>query len=289
VAKIFSHAKGDTKHYFLSLDEFNGAPDGFLRSMYGFNGRSPGEPITANVGDRLVIQVTNNFSTNVGSTIHWHGVLQRGSNAMDGVPFVTQSLIFPGETYVYNFTADDAGTFFYHAHYLEQYIQGLRGPFIVYNPEEHDIYHNQAVFLADWYHKDADYLRDHMYLTPMSMGMEPVPSSGQINGVGQNNSCHSTSSCKYSVARATRATSVCGTFSAFADLLKWQRAQIAKAKMKAAVSSDTADDDLAYEYKITRLRVINGGSFAVYNFSVDDHAFWVLEVDGQPVVPELTR
>lgn len=34
-----------------------------------------------------------------GTTIHWHGQLQRGTPWMDGVPSVTQCPIAPGSTF----------------------------------------------------------------------------------------------------------------------------------------------------------------------------------------------
>lgn len=38
-----------------------------------------------------------------GTTIHWHGMHQRGTPEMDGVPWVTQPPIMPGEANLYNF------------------------------------------------------------------------------------------------------------------------------------------------------------------------------------------
>lgn len=58
--------------------------------------------------DRMLITVLNNL--NVGSTIHWHGFeFSTDCNDMDGVPFVHQQLIPPGQSKLYNFTAGRAG------------------------------------------------------------------------------------------------------------------------------------------------------------------------------------
>ena len=48
---------------------------------------------------------------------------------MDGVPGLTQPPIKPGESFVYEFTPPDAGTFWYHPHAdsLEQLGRGLAG------------------------------------------------------------------------------------------------------------------------------------------------------------------
>ncbi len=68
------------------------------------------------------------------TTVHWPGL--RVPNAMDGVPHLTQRPIAPGETFVYEFTAPDAATYWYHPHQrsFEQVGRGLYGPLIV---EEH--------------------------------------------------------------------------------------------------------------------------------------------------------
>ncbi len=67
--------------------------------------------------------------------MHWHGV--RVPNAMDGVPFLTQKPIAPGETFTYEFDVPDAGTYWYHPHHhsAEQVGRGLAGALIVEESE----------------------------------------------------------------------------------------------------------------------------------------------------------
>ena len=86
-----------------------------------------------------------------GTTIHWHGQLQKGTPWMDGVPSLTQCPIAPGSsfTYVcllealciythchrsYRFQAATYGTSWYHSHYSSQLIDGIFGPLVVYGP-----------------------------------------------------------------------------------------------------------------------------------------------------------
>jgi FtsP/CotA-like multicopper oxidase with cupredoxin domain len=260
--------------FYMEVSLFQGRPDGFNRMVYGVNGISPGFTIYADVGDRIEAYVSNNLTNGAGTSIHWHGIQQRQTNNMDGVPYVTQLPIVFGQTFLYNFTFDHAGTYFYHSHFLEQYIQGLRGAIVVRIPTEENVYFDQPILLADWYHDDADYLRDKVYLVPGKGDMEPTPDSALVNSVGQNTTCADLGSCKYAAIRATTASSLCGNFSTYSSLLTWQ-AQLPEL-------SDESN-------KLTRLRVINGGAFAVFNFSIDDHMLWVLSIDGQPVVPEITK
>lgn len=80
----------------------------------GVNGIIPGPPINVCVNDVIVVDVTNKIPDQFIS-IHWHGVEQKGTPYMDGVPMVTQCPIGYGSTYRYAFIASSPGTFFYHS------------------------------------------------------------------------------------------------------------------------------------------------------------------------------
>ena len=80
-------------------------------------------------GHKLRVHFTNKL--NQDTTIHWHGL--RLPNAMDGVPILTQDLIKPSQSFVYEFDCPDAGSFWFHTHInsFEQMGQGLIGVLIV--------------------------------------------------------------------------------------------------------------------------------------------------------------
>ncbi len=84
------------------------------------------------------------------TTVHWHGI--RLPNAMDGVPGLTQKPIRPGESFVYEFTPPDAGTFWYHPHAdtLQQLGRGLAGALIVEEPEPVAVDRDLLWFIEDW-------------------------------------------------------------------------------------------------------------------------------------------
>jgi len=73
---------------------------------WGYNGRVPGPPIEAHVGDVLEVVLRNHLPE--PTNIHWHGL--RISSAMDGTESV-QSPVPPGGSFVYRFRLPDAGTF----------------------------------------------------------------------------------------------------------------------------------------------------------------------------------
>jgi FtsP/CotA-like multicopper oxidase with cupredoxin domain len=100
---------------------------------YAFNGQVPGPTIEAEVGDTLVVELTNALSE--PTTIHWHGL--RVPAEMDGTQMM-QRPIAPGERFAYRFTVPDAATFWYHPHAneTEQLEKGLYGALIVRDPSD---------------------------------------------------------------------------------------------------------------------------------------------------------
>ncbi len=98
-------------------------------------------------GESMDVTLVNRLKEH--TSIHWHGV--RGPNAMDGVPYVTQMPVQPGESFSYRFTPPDAGTFFFHPHCntVEQLGRGLAGVLIV--EDETGTFDDDVVcVLKDW-------------------------------------------------------------------------------------------------------------------------------------------
>nr|BAI66144.1 laccase [Pleurotus salmoneostramineus] len=95
---------------------------------------------------------------------------------------ITQCPITPGSSFLYEFAAtEQAGTFWYHSHLQAQYCDGLRGPFIVYDPEDPhaDLYdvddESTILTLGDWYH-----------LPSPEIHSKPTSDSTLINGKGRS-------------------------------------------------------------------------------------------------------
>ncbi|MBY5698546.1 DUF4396 domain-containing protein [Rhizobium leguminosarum] len=85
---------------------------GITVEAYTFNGQLPGPRIQIREGDRVRINVKNSLPES--TSVHWHGLVL--PNEMDGPAEITQPPIHPGETYVYEFTAGQSGSYFYHSH-----------------------------------------------------------------------------------------------------------------------------------------------------------------------------
>lgn len=118
------------RQFDLTCDKvrWEATPGNFVEAL-GYNSQLPGPIIRVTEGERLRIRVKNNLDQSTGT--HWHG--QRVPNKQDGVPFLTQPVIKPGETYVYEFVARPFGSHMYHSHHnaTEQVGHGMLGPLLV--------------------------------------------------------------------------------------------------------------------------------------------------------------
>jgi manganese oxidase len=121
---------GDVKVFRLTCEhvEWETEP-GRIVEGWAYNGVVPGPEIRVTEGEMVRIIVTNELEES--TAIHWHGLIL--PNAMDGVPFLTQPPIKPGETFTYEFRANPVGSHMYHSHHnaAKQVSLGLLGAFIV--------------------------------------------------------------------------------------------------------------------------------------------------------------
>ena len=117
-------------------------------SVWAYNGTVPGPELRVRQGDPVRVVVSNNLGED--TTVHLHGI--RLPNAMDGVPGLTQKPIRPGESFAYEFTPPDAGTFWYHPHAdsLQQLGRGLAGALIVEEREPVAVDRDLLWLIEDW-------------------------------------------------------------------------------------------------------------------------------------------
>ncbi|QPG98040.1 hypothetical protein C2857_007180 [Epichloe festucae Fl1] len=165
------------RRFNFTLHKDSRSPDGFTRDVYLINGQQPGPSIEVDEGDDVEVFVQNDLS--VETTLHWHGLLQRGTPHMDGVPGVTQRPIPSGGNFTYTFsTKGEYGFYWYHSHFKAYYNDALRGPLVVrpsptrnrpfgglagtssestQKPQLLDAEKNAAsILLNDWTHEPAD-------------------------------------------------------------------------------------------------------------------------------------
>jgi FtsP/CotA-like multicopper oxidase with cupredoxin domain len=96
---------------------------------WGYNGVVPGPQIRVREGDRIRVNLKNELPES--TSMHFHGL--EVPIDQDGVPFITQPPIKPGQSFTYEFVVPNAGSHMYHSHHnaAKQVGLGLLGAFIV--------------------------------------------------------------------------------------------------------------------------------------------------------------
>ena len=122
---------------------------GHQTPAWAYGGQAPGLELRCRQGERLRVRFINRLD--VDTTIHWHGI--RLPLDMDGVPYVSQLPVKPGEYFDYDFICPDAGSYWYHPHTAstEQLGRGLVGPLIVEEREPSGFAHERTLCLKTWH------------------------------------------------------------------------------------------------------------------------------------------
>lgn len=268
-----------TRYYEFNVTQQSINPDcsEHTSPVFLINKQMPGPAIMANQGDKLHIRIRNQLSEipshHHNVAIHFHGIRQYGSSHADGVPYLTQLPIRPGEEFVHEFrVVNQAGTFFYHAHVGLQ-EETVFGPFIVYesqeaNPEILTIavdqvasntaiskftppllkggpfrYHDErTLILSEWWHRP--HLEFENFIMGPTFNFLPEADSVLING----HTLHSS-------RRATVAN--CGGY----EVVPVQ------------------------PNKTYRIRVIGATTFRTLGFAIANHNLTIIEVDGELMKP----
>lgn len=159
-AKQFHLRAGAFEHEF--------AP-GSRAKCWGYNGTTPGPTLEAVEGDRVRVLVTNELPE--PTSVHWHGILL--PNGMDGVSGLNQAEIAPGETWAYEFTLRQHGTYMYHPHADEmtQMAFGMMGMFIVHPrvPTQPPVDRDFTFLLHNWSLRPGTYRPDPSIMTDFNL------------------------------------------------------------------------------------------------------------------------
>ncbi|GHO47743.1 multicopper oxidase domain-containing protein [Ktedonospora formicarum] len=174
-------------------------PDGKKIYTFGYTddpkgpAKIPGPMITADEGDQVIITLKNNQDPTMGAgnamgdghTIHLHGL--DVSSKYDGDPMTVGGSIKQGFDYTYQFTAKNAGTYWYHCHEgAPEHIQmGMYGPIVIYPRGTHSQvyagtprYDKEYTFLlsemdSKMHQEDYDTIHNSMAMAPNWVQYQP--------------------------------------------------------------------------------------------------------------------
>ena len=222
-------------------------------------------------GDTVTLRVTNKLD--VDTSIHWHGILLPFQ--MDGVPGVSFPGISPGETFVYEFPLQQAGTYWYHSHSGLQEQSGHYGPIII-EPRGADpdaVEREYVILLSDWTFEDPHRIFAKLKKMPDNYNFQQRTVGEFLNDSREN-----------------------GLTNAIDDRLMWgdmrmnpaDIADVTGATYTYLINGHGPNDNwtgLFEPGERVRLRFINASAMSIFNVRIPGLAMSVVQADGLPVSP----
>ena len=246
-----------------------------FRSFISVNKRMPGPTIIVNEGATVVVDVFNYLVTE-GTSIHWHGMHQRGTPWMDGVGFISQCPIQAGTSFRYIFKAAPSGTFWYHSHSGAQRSDGLFGALIVKEDKINipSFLHN--VLDTPRYHSIT--LLDWDRVTAVDLFIQTHPNIGIFEGVNLDEVPKDETKLYFATCTVDGAELGATPFwSGLAEGLgKHKNVEFTNANMKTftVISGNTY-----------RFRLIGAQALYAFRFSIDNHKLTLIATDGYFIEP----
>jgi len=258
-------------HFELEIGELPVDYTGRKRIATVVNGQLPAPLLRWRQGDTVTLRVRNRLRET--SSIHWHGIVLPAD--MDGVPGLSFDGIPPGGEYVYRFTVNQAGTYWYHSHSRFQEQTGLYGPIVIEprDGERHAADRDYVVLLNDWTDLDPETIYANL------------KKQGGYYNVG-----------KRTVGDFLRDAGRDGLSGALAERRMWNQMRMDP--------TDLADvSAVAYTYLVNgqtpagnwtglfnagekiRLRFINGSSMTFFDVRIPGLKMTVVAADGQAIEP----
>ncbi len=222
------------------------------------------EVLRATAGDLLRVTVDNRLPAS--TSVHWHGI--RLQNAADGVPGVTQDPIEPGQRHLYEFTAPDPGTYFFHPHSGVQLDRGLYAPLVIEDPNEPGGYDTEWIVVLDDWTDGIGKSPDEILAAfqnqggTVSQGMNPGGMMGGPSGMGHGSM---------------------GSPLGDAGDIDYPHYLINGRVPAAPATFDGRRGERV------RIRIINAGADTIFRVALGGHVLTITHTDGYPVAPTQVR
>lgn len=158
------------------------APGHVIRTI-GYNGTAPGPLLRLRKGQQTTIRVVN--ETDVPELVHWHGLFVPPE--VDGAMEEGTPMVMPGESASYTFTAQPAGTRWYHSHAmagkdLTRSLYSGQFGFLYIEPRNDPGRYDREVFIA-MHHWEPSFvsMQDIRKGPPPDNGLEVAYKSASFN------------------------------------------------------------------------------------------------------------
>ena len=250
------------EHLTMSVADASFATGGRHGAAVTVNGTLPGPLLRLREGQNLVVDLENNSS--MGTSIHWHGLLV--PFLMDGVPGITMTAVEPGERFRYEFPIRQAGTYWWHAHTLQEPM-GHYGPIIIdpADGDPHKVDRDYVVMLSDWSPMDP-----HTLMKKLKVGEAPF------------NFQKTTATDDYALSGKDR------RMWARMRMMPTDISDVSAPLYSYLLNGHGPEDGLEFLFnpgERVRLRFINGSAMTFFNVRIPGLAMTVIAADGQDVRP----
>ncbi|PIA18113.1 hypothetical protein COEREDRAFT_6850 [Coemansia reversa NRRL 1564] len=177
IAATIAQAKRVVENWDITYVTTNRGLNQPVKRSIGVNGQFPLPIVKANIGDTLVLNIHNSLDT--ATSIHTHGITQRGTNYYDGAPFVNECGIAPGSNFTYEIPLMQSGSM--------QNYDGLRTPFIIYDPNDPYVADKEYLFaVEDWWPNTFEEIFPLLISPDPNANVFANPPGALINGFSGN-------------------------------------------------------------------------------------------------------
>ncbi|KAJ2412131.1 ferroxidase fet3 [Coemansia sp. RSA 2530] len=236
------------------------------------NGKIPMPLIKAELGDVLALRIRNRLEDEA-TGLHSHGLFNNGTNYYDGAGMVTECGIAPGSEMTYEIPITQTGTYWVHGHHNSQYVNGLRGPLIITDPEGEPYTYDEDMVLTfeDWFPNASN----------MTMGPKaPMATKSAHQDQVSSSSCYDTSSMMDGEASSRDMPTSCHAKSCVSTS---EHKDPDKKYPIGVINGRNGKESPTLHFepnKTYRLRLLNIGSSFMFRFGIEGHDLHVIEVDG---------
>ncbi|KAJ2810651.1 ferroxidase fet3 [Coemansia furcata] len=243
------------------------------RMAVAVNGQIPMPLVRAELGDILALRIRNGLSDEA-TGLHSHGLFNNGTNYYDGAGMVTECGVAPGSEMTYEIPITQTGTYWLHGHHNSQYVNGLRGPLIITDPDGEPYEYDEDMVLTfeDWFPNASNMTMDPK--TPMgarSAHHEQLSSSTCL----ESSSMATSEPCARDMDMPCHAKNHTTTDTAHKDPAKKYPIGVINGRNGKQSPNLYFEPNKAY-----RLRLLNMGSSFMFRFGIEGHDMHVIEVDG---------